>query len=116
MNRGAAVLVVVAVVALARMALADRTSVVYAPTDGGSAVVSNLVSRKAAEIFNAETVAVCVTVETAATPTAPCRPIVPGGSMSIDVSDAHRFYIRRCSDTTVASCLGDGGVVVTEIQ
>lgn len=114
--RGAAVLVVVVVALTAVASMADRTSVVYVPEDGGSAAVPILTGRKALELFNADSVAICVVVGATATPTAPCRPIVPGGSMSIDVSDSHGFSIRKCSGTTVASCLGDGGVTVTEIQ
>jgi Na+-transporting NADH:ubiquinone oxidoreductase subunit NqrF len=114
--RGTAVLAAVVVSLIAVVSMADRTSVVYVPGDGGSAAVPILTGRKAVEMFNADSVAVCVVVGGTATPTAPCRPIVPGGSMSIDANDSKTFSIRKCSSTTVASCLGDGGVTVTEIQ
>lgn len=114
--RGMAVLVVIAAGMLAMLALADRTSVVYPPTDGGSAAAPSLSARKALEIFNNETVAVCVVFGATATPTAPCRPIVPGGSMALDVGDSHPISVRKCDGATVASCMGDGGVTVTEIQ
>lgn len=114
--RGAAVFAAVAVAMIAVVSMADRTTVVYVPEDGGSASVPILTGRKALEMFNADAVAICVVAGGTATPTAPCRPIIPGGSMSIDGSDSKTFSIRKCSGTTVASCLGDGGVTVTEIQ
>lgn len=116
MNKGVAMLAAVAVGFLACLAMADRTSTTYTLADGGAVSVPPLVARKAVEFFNAETVAVCVVAGSSASPSAPCRPIIPGASMSIDASDSHGFSIRRCSGTTVASCLGDGGVVITEIQ
>lgn len=114
--RGTAVLMAVAVGLLAALAMADRTSTVYAPTDGGSVSLPVLTSRRVVELFNSEPVAVCVVAGATATPSAPCRPLLPGASMSLDVSDAHGFSMRRCSGATVASCLPDGGVTITELQ
>lgn len=116
MRNGMAAVVALSVGLAAALALADRTAVVATPTDGGSASVSPLIARKTVEFFNAEPVAVCIVSGGTATPASPCRPVLPGGSMAVDASDAHPFSIRRCSSTTVASCLPDGGVVVTEIQ
>jgi hypothetical protein len=116
MRNAWAVVVAVCIGLVAALAMADRTSVTYAPTDGGSAQVPTLSARNALELFNSYAVAICVAAGTTAAPSAPCRPIVPGGSMSIDVGDSHKYAFRLCSGTTVASCMGDGGVVVTEIQ
>lgn len=101
---------------IAGIAMADRTSVVYAPLDGGSAQVPNLTGRIALEMHNNYSVAVCVVAGTTAPPSVPCRPVLPGGSMVIDAVDSDRYSFRLCSGATVVSCMGDGGVTVTEVQ
>lgn len=116
MKRAVAVLACLGAALCASLALADRTSLVYA-SDAGTASVPRLTARRAVEIFNGYTVAICVAAGSTATSSQPCRPIIPGGSMSLDVSDAAPYTFRLCSGATVASCFtGDAGVVVTEVQ
>lgn len=114
--RGATVLVVVAIGLIAVTSMADRTTVVYAPTDGGSVRLPALSARKAFEMTNNYTVAICVAAGTTAAPSAGCTPMLPGEKKSMDVSDSHPFAFRLCAGATVASCLGDGGVTILEIQ
>jgi hypothetical protein len=98
----------------ATVSWADRASVVYA-VDGG-AELPRLSARRAFEAFNSFPVAICIAPGTSVGALAPCRPLLPGGTLSLEVSDSARYAFRLCSGATVASCMGDGGVVLTEIQ
>jgi len=96
-------------------ATADTTAITYPPSDGGVAALPKSAARKAIGILNPYDVAVCVAP--VSTPSV-CWPIIPGGTLYLDVSDAHGLTVRRCSGATAATCLpsGDAGVVTFEVQ
>jgi hypothetical protein len=96
-------------------ALADRVSTTYAP-DGG-AVLPRLSARNTLSLLNANSVAICCSPSASPPgPTASCWPLLPGASLSMDVSDSISWSCRACSGSTVNSCLPDGGTVTLETQ
>lgn len=97
---------------LALPALADKTSVTYAPGDGGTVALPTTANRKAMSLVNGYDVAICVSPSNSSV----CYPVLPGGTLNVDVLDNQRYSVRLCSGATVADCLPDGGVVTLEVQ
>jgi hypothetical protein len=109
-----AVVVLLTIVALASLAHADGTSVVYPPSDGGTVNLPATANRKALAIFNPFDVAICV-LPTGSTI---CWPVAPGAPLYLDVSDSHKYRVSLCSGAATVSCLpsADAGVVTLEVQ
>lgn len=112
MKRSLVAVVLASALLCAGAAMADKTSVTYAPGDGGTVALPTTANRKAMSLVNGYDVAICVSPSNSSV----CYPVLPGGTLNVDVLDNQRYSVRLCGGSTVADCLPDGGIVTLEVQ